>query len=613
MKTNRFKDIHKNKTVRFALVFVVGLLLGWLIFGGASGNKQAQDEEKHLHAEAEGQIWTCSMHPQIRQDGPGQCPLCGMDLIPLKSSTQSGGEAVDPNAIMMSQEAMALANVQTTVVSRQNPIKEIRLYGTIQADERLSQSQASHVSGRIEKLFVNFTGESVRKGQTIATIYSPDLLSAQQELLEAAKMEDISPGLLKAAKEKLRLWKVSDEQIAKIEKSQEISSTIDIQANTSGVVISKNVSQGDYVSQGNVLFDIANLSRVWALFDAYEVDLPFLKIGDKLTYTLQGVPGKTFTGKIAFINPILDPVTRTAKVRVETENTGMQLKPEMYANAIIEAPLNQYKDLIVIPKTAVLWTGKRSLVYIKQPDTETPAFKMTEVELGPSLGDAYVIMSGINDGDEIVTQGAFTVDASAQLEGKLSMMNQEGGPAMIGHNHGGMDIPAAGERSASSEGLTQNKELMVPVTADPAFKTQLTKVYNIYLDMKNAFVASDAKKVSAQAKSVGAALKSVNMDLLKGDAHMIWMEQLKTLNSRIDVIIKSDDIAKQRHEFVQFNLAFYKSVKMFGLVNKTAYYQYCPMANNDQGAYWFSETKEIRNPYFGEAMLACGETKETIK
>src|SRR5699024_2752681 len=161
---------------------------------------------------------------------------------------------------------------------------------------------------------------------------------------------------------------------------------------------------------------------VWALFDAYEVDLPFLKVGDKLTYTLQAVPGKTFTGKIAFINPILDPVTRTAKVRVETVNTGMQLKPEMYANATIEAPLNQYKDQIVIPKTAVLWTGKRSLVYIKQPHTETPAFLMHEVELGPSLGDSYVIMSGINDGDEIVTHGAFTVDASAQLEGKLSMM-----------------------------------------------------------------------------------------------------------------------------------------------------------------------------------------------
>ena len=436
MKSNKFNNIIKNKNVKYVSLFIVGLFLGWLIFGGASGSNQAASEDGHVHAEAD-EVWTCSMHPQIRQDGPGKCPLCGMDLIPLKSSS-GGGDAIDHDAIMMSEEAMALANIQTTVVSRQNPIKEVKLYGTIQADERLSQSQSSHVSGRIEKLFINFTGETVRKGQTIATIYSPELLNAQQELLEAAKMEDVSPGLLQAIREKLHLWKFSDEQIAEIEKSEKISPTIDIQATSSGVVISKNVSQGDYVSQGSVLFDIANLSKVWALFDAYEVDLPFLKVGDKLTYTLQAMPGKTYTGKIAFINPILDPVTRTAKVRVETANAGMQLKPEMYASATIEAPLNQYKDQIVIPKTAVLWTGKRSLVYMKQPHTETPAFLMHEVELGPSLGDAYVIMSGIKDGDEIVTNGAFTVDASAQLEGKLSMMNQD--VAASSDEHEGHDM-----------------------------------------------------------------------------------------------------------------------------------------------------------------------------
>ena len=596
MKSNKFNNIIKNRNVRYVSLFIVGLLLGWLIFGGSSGSSQTNGEEEHIHAEAEDQVWTCSMHPQIKQDGPGKCPLCGMDLIPLKSSSGGGGDAVDPDAIMMSEEAIALANIQTTVVSRQNPIKEIKLYGTIQADERLSQSQASHVSGRIEKLFVNFTGETVRKGQTIATIYSPELLSAQQELLEAAKMEDVSPGLLQAAREKLRLWKMSDEQIAQIEKSKEISSSIDIQANTSGVVIAKNVSQGDYVSQGSILFDIANLSKVWALFDAYEVDLPFLKVGDNLTYTLQAMPGKTYSGKIAFINPILDPVTRTAKVRVETANTGMQLKPEMYASATIEAPLNQFKDQIVIPKTAVLWTGKRSLVYLKQPHTETPAFLMHEVELGPSLGDAYVIMSGINDGDEIVTNGAFTVDASAQLEGKLSMMNQD----VATSAHESHDMPATDIVSASK-------------TTDPAFKAQLTKVYSDYLDLKSAFVATDAKKVTKEAKDVIASLKSVDMGLLKGDAHNMWMNQLKTLNSTINAISKSNDIEKQRQEFVQFNNAFYKSVIMFGLVNTTTYYQFCPMANNDKGAYWLSDSEEILNPYFGDVMLNCGEVKETIK
>jgi Cu(I)/Ag(I) efflux system membrane fusion protein len=163
------------------------------------------------------------------------------------------------------------------------------------------------------------------------------------------------------------------------------------------------------------------------VFDAYESDLPFLKVGDRLEYTLQSIPGKTFSGKISFINPILDPSTRTAKVRVETANPNLGLKPEMYANAIIQAPLKQYNNEVVIPKSAILWTGKRSIVYVKQPDTDTPAFLLREVELGPSLGDAYVVLNGIREGDEIVTNGAFTIDASAQLAGKRSMMNKEEG------------------------------------------------------------------------------------------------------------------------------------------------------------------------------------------
>lgn len=437
MQTNRIKKIIKNNYIKYSFILIIGLFFGWLIFGGSSniGHKVHSED---LHKDAEGQVWTCSMHPQIKQDKPGKCPICAMDLIPLKTSGGNSDELIDPAAIQMSKEAVALANIQTTVVSRQNPIKYIQLYGTIQADERLSQSQTSHVSGRIEKLLINFTGESVRQGQTIATIYSPELLSAQQELLEAAKMQDVVPGLVEAAREKLRLWKLSDDQIAKIETSTNISPLIDIRANTTGIVIDKKVSQGDYINQGNVLFDIANLTQVWAVFDVYEADLSFLKVGDELDYTLQALPGKTFAGKISFINPILDPTTRTAKVRVETANSGMQLKPEMYANAIIKAPLKQYNNEIVIPKSAVLWTGKRSIVYIKQPNIESSAFILHEIELGPSLGDSYIVIEGIDDGDEIVTNGAFTIDASAQLEGKRSMMNTEVLHSIRGHE--GHDI-----------------------------------------------------------------------------------------------------------------------------------------------------------------------------
>lgn len=446
METNKLKKIINNNYIKYGLILIAGLFIGWLIFGGSSNNHNESTE--HVHEEGTEQIWTCAMHPQIRQNKPGKCPICGMDLIPLKTS-DSGDEAIDPNAIQLSKEAAALANIQTTVISRQNPIKDVQLYGTIQADERLSQSQTSHVSGRIEKLFINFTGESVRQGQTIATIYSPELLSAQQELLEAAKMQSTQPALIQAAREKLRLWKLTDEQIARIEQSGNVSALVEIKANTGGIVVSKKVSQGDYINQGSVLFDIANLSQVWAMFDAYEVDLPFLKVGDKIDFTLQAVPGKTFTGRISFIDPILDRTTRTAKIRVETANSGMQLKPEMYANAIIKAPLKQFNNEVVIPKSSVLWTGKRSIVYVKQPNTQSPAFMLHEIELGPSLGDSYVVLSGVNEGDEIVTNGAFTIDASAQLEGKRSMMNTEASRPVTGHEGHNM--------SGSSSGTNQSE------------------------------------------------------------------------------------------------------------------------------------------------------------
>lgn len=434
MNKHKIQEILHRPYLRYGLILLAGLFLGWLIFSGSpSGGDVTSPVGHHDHDHGEdSSVWTCSMHPQIRMEEPGDCPICGMDLIPLQTNG-SGDISVDPDAIQLSVEAAALANVQTTIVSRQNPVKEVQLYGTIQVDERLSQSQTSHVGGRIERLYVSFTGESVRRGQPIATIYSPELLNAQQELIEAVKMKDLQPALLQAVREKMRLWKLTDEQIARIEQSGEVSPLINVTATTSGVVMAKKVNQGDYVNTGTVLFDVANLSQVWALFDAYESDLPFLKVGDRLEYTLQSLPGKTFSGKISFINPILDPSTRTAKVRVETANPRMELKPEMYANAFIRAPLKQYNNEIVVPKSAILWTGKRSIVYVKQPDTETPAFLLREIEVGPSLGDAYVVLSGLNEGDEIVTNGTFTIDASAQLAGKRSMMNDEVGRAVTGH------------------------------------------------------------------------------------------------------------------------------------------------------------------------------------
>ena len=415
--------IFGNQYVRFSLLLIGGILLGWIFFHASPKGGKGEEVHNHSAEEKMAEVWTCSMHPQIRMDKPGKCPICAMDLILLNSNSS---ESSDPMAIHLTKEAAQLANVLTSVVTSQKPIKEVRLYGKVQADERLLQSQVTYFSGRIEKLMVNFTGETVRKGQTLAVIYSPDLLTAQQELLEAAKTKQTQPEIYEASKEKLLQWKLSETQITSIENSGKVQANMEITSSASGIVTARRVNNGDYVSQGSVLYEVSDLSRVWILFDAYEIDLLFLKKGDKVDFTIQALPGTAFSGSIIFIDPVIDPVNRVAKVRVEINNPGSKLKPEMFATGMVKSNLAEYKDKLVIPRSAVLWTGKRSIVYVKQSGDE-PIFKIREIGLGPMLGNSYVITDGLSEGEEIVTEGAFSVDAAAQLEGKPSMMNQESG------------------------------------------------------------------------------------------------------------------------------------------------------------------------------------------
>lgn len=444
--------IFSNNTVRSVLLIVAGLFLGWLFFHSSSKAPVATTGHEHEHSAEEGkaEVWTCSMHPQIRMDKPGKCPICGMDLIPLSSMSGGGTDAM---AVHLTKEAAQLANVMTSVVSSQAPAKEIRLYGKVQADERLLQSQVTYLAGRIEKLLVNFTGEPVRKGQPLAVIYSPDLVTAQQELIEAARTKDLQPEIYEAALEKLRQWKLSDKQIASIESSGKVQPNMEITSNASGIVTARRVNMGDYVGQGSVLYEVADLSRVWVLFDAYESDLAFLQRGNTVEFTLQALPGQSFTGRIAFIDPVIDPVNRVAKVRVEMSNPGGKLKPEMFATGSVKANLDQFEGKLVVPRSAVLWTGKRSVVYVKSPGDE-PIFTMRQIEVGPMLGNSYVVTDGLSEGEEIVTEGAFSVDAAAQLEGKPSMMNQEGGAAPADHDHGAM-VP--GQSMSSAADHTQFK------------------------------------------------------------------------------------------------------------------------------------------------------------
>jgi len=408
------KKIFKIQDLKAIILICIGILLGWVLFhsGHLQPGNTIVSSDKHT-------IWTCSMHPQIRQDHPGQCPICGMNLIPLEPAIQK----VDSSAIVLSEEAAQLADIQTTPAVRKKVTKNLRLYGKVDTDEQRLETQPAYVPGRIEKLLVNYTGEPVKKGQTIALIYSPDLITAQNELLEALNMKEGGKVLEEAAREKLRLWKLTKQQIDDIENSKTVKTLFEIKSNVSGVVLSRYVSPGDYVSAGTPLFDIADLSRVWVQFDAYETDLPWIRRGNTVQFVVQSIPGKTYRGIFSFVDPVIQPDTRVARARVEISNPDYSLKPGMFVTGEVKAQPVEYSNALVIPASAILWTGKRSVVYLKQKKAAIPTFEMHEITLGPASDNGWVVLSGLEEGDMVVSNGTFAVDAAAQLAGKHSMMN----------------------------------------------------------------------------------------------------------------------------------------------------------------------------------------------
>jgi len=592
------------------IALIAGIILG-IIFSGSSDSRKsepvlADNHEGHEHESENLQTWTCSMHPQIRQDSPGDCPVCGMDLVPL-TSVQSGTEEDGADDIVLSEAAAGLADIRTTRVVRKRPEKNIFLQGKVQADESNITELTARFGGRIEQLHVSFTGENVIKGEKLVTIYSPEMLSAQRELVEAAGLKVNRPAVYESARLKLRLWDISDRQIDEIEERGEVRPYFDVLSPASGTVMKRHVAAGDYVRTGEPLFMIADLSELWLVFDAYEEDLQWISKGDNIEFTIQALPGKKYNGKVTFVDPFINPVTRTAGVRVEINNMGMKLKPEMFAGGTLYSSATEGSDELLIPKSSVLWTGKRSVVYVKVPDRETPVFRYREILLGPDAGEYYIVEEGLQEGETVATNGVFKIDASAQLEGKTSMMNPEGEKISTGHDHGEMEMNSAMEDN-THDNHVETKGQDVPET----FNEQLTGVYSAYIDMKDAFVSTDADAVRKEAGTVIEALGKVDMALLEGDAHMKWMDYLGVLGKRLESITNSRDIESQRKAFLELNKTFYQSVKAYGLLADTVYYQYCPMADDNRGGYWLSNEKEIRNPYFGDMMMTCGEVKDVI-
>ncbi len=606
---------YKNYIIA-AGILMLGIIIGKITSGDDKGTSHREDEHNYVQDPVT-QLWSCSMHPQIKMEKPGNCPICGMELIPLDKSKDSD-EKITSNEIVLSEEAIQLANIQSSKVVRSNAKKEIRLLGAIKSDERRLYSQVSHIPGRIERLYINFTGEKVRMGQKIIRLYSPELISAQKELFEAMKSKDIYPQLFKASKNKLKLWKLTDKQIDAIIKSGKVQEQIDILSDYSGYVMKRNVELGDHVMEGMKLFDIANIDKIWVMFDVYEADISWIHKGDWANFTVQAVPGKEFKGKVTYIDPFVTQKTRVAKVRVEVNNKNHKLLPEMFVNGIIKANMKDTKDALIIPKSAVLWTGKRAVVYVKVPHKNTISFVYREVILGSDLGEFYIVEKGLKDGEEVATNGVFRIDASAQLLGQRSMMNPEGGKVSTG-GHTGMEM---GDDDKNDENIKKGDEddmsgmIMIDNTKiDPKFKKQLGNVVDSYIILKDALTQSNAVKAQSQTVQLKQIISEVDMLLLLGDAHIVWMKALKSINKNVNMIQINTNIKEQRKAFGLLGKNLSDVVDMLGIItpeSKTVYLEFCPMADDNKGGFWLSYDKEIANPFFGVSMLKCGEVKKTF-
>ncbi len=580
---------------RLRQILIAGslLLAGFMAGQGLNSMQELHEHDATLVTMEDGQqIWTCSMHPQVRMDQPGDCPICGMELIPLKDDdTQQLGE----RQLKLSPAAAKLAEIQVSAVGPPAAEALIRLAGTVEFDETRLAQIAARMPGRLEKLYVDFTGATVQAGDKLVEIYSPELFSAQQELLESAD----NPALRRAAREKLRLWGLSDEQIQRIIKHGRPSDTLEINSPISGVVIKKQAHEGMYLKTGDTIYTIADLQHLWVMLDAYESDLPWLKRGQFVNFATTA--GYSLQGQVVFIDPVLDPRTQTTKVRVEIDNAAGLIKPGMLVQASIRGELqHDLAGMSAIPASAPLITGKRAVVYVKQGDI----YSGREIELGPRAGDHYIVHAGLEAGELVVTNGNFKIDSALQIAGQPSMMSPQGGLPQSGHQNHGAAVAATLDHESQQQTATIPAE----------FKLQLGSVAATAAELAAALAKDDFKLAAASLPALESGLNKIDMALLPHEPHLAWMKDLAKLNSALEQMKGATDIKELRSAFGHFNAALLSSIKQFGIQSETRLYRlHCPMSMDGKGGDWLQTGQQVNNPYYGAAMLRCGEVKEEIK
>ncbi|MDR9416777.1 MAG: efflux RND transporter periplasmic adaptor subunit, partial [Gracilimonas sp.] len=486
----------KNILIYSALL-LGGLLLGYLFFGGSSSPQTLEEHISETHTNEDGEVvYTCSMHPQVRENEPGNCPICGMELIPAESS--NSGLVENDYTLTMTNAAVKLAEIQTSEVRSGKAIHTFTLPGKVVENQNNVSSVTAHFPGRIRNLYVYYAGTFVQEGQRLVSVYSPELIAAQQELLETVKYKEQNPRLYQAARQKLRLWEFPLSTINEIEESGEIMTELDFFSPVSGYVSEVAISREEHVREGGMMYRVVNLSSVWVDFQAYESNVANIDEGDKVRFSVEAFPGQKFESTVIYVDPFLNTDSRSVTIRAKVENPESRLKPGMLAKASIESSVDEGSSLLV-PRSAVMWTGKRSIVYVQVQGTDSPTFEAREVLIGQRAGEYYVVESGLQEGELVVTNGTFKIDSAAQLNDKLSMMNREPGTGAnrSAHDHGNMD------KSEESEEIDHSQHQDMETISVDSDTTQesghrhsdhLEILVENYLKMKTALTQDDLEE-----------------------------------------------------------------------------------------------------------------------
>ena len=640
----------KKQFVILVLTAVLAFVCGGLFKGASQARLPLSDGGAgEGSSKAKPIFHTCSMHPQIKESGPGKCRLCGMDLIPVFEGQGEDG----PRELTMSPRAVKLAELESVTVERRFVTADVRMVGKVEYDETKLAYITAWVPGRLDRLFVDYTGVTVQQGDHLVELYSPELLQAQEELISAvsasSQLSNSQSEFLRgrrvanidSAREKLRLWGVSEDEIAAIESRGSASDHITINSPISGVVVHKNAVEGMYVQTGTRVYTIADLSKVWVKLDAYESDLPWVHYGQEVEFRTEAYPGEVFTGKIAFIDPILNPKTRTVKIRVNLLNRDGKLKPDMFVRAIVrsrvagggrvmdedmagkwispmhpeivkEAPgqcdicgmslvsaeslgyvASENKSApLVIPSSAPLITGQRAVVYV---DHGGGRYEGREIALGARAGDFYLVESGLVEGEKVVTRGNFKIDSAVQILAKPSMMN-----------------PAAKVDVSLPQGAGTKKGVQI-FAVPSAFRGQLDGLVHAYVSVKDDLSHDRFGEALTNVDLVRDALESVDMNLAEGEAHIAWMDQLDALKAGVEALDSAADLKSARNAFELLSNALVDSVRRFGTSGDHPVLLYhCPMAFGGRGGDWLQLREGTENPYYGSQMFECGSLQETI-